>query len=28
VLTLKEWRQQPWYQSLLDNTCRLASAVV
>ena len=28
VLTLKEWRQQPWHQSLLDNTCRLASAVV
>lgn len=28
VLTLKEWSHRPWHMVVLDNTCRLASAVV
>ena len=28
VLTLDEWRERPWHVRVLDNTCRLASAVV
>src|SRR5699024_10175676 len=27
-LTLEEWRQRPWHMMVLDNVCRLASAVV
>ena len=28
LLTLEEWREQPWWGRYLDNVCRLTSALM